>query len=334
MKLTGIFILALLSFAVIGQATRTVIADEGNRTGSSDDDYNESSDVKRTGTGMSSVSIDKEQSYQLQDGETLVGTWEEDAGNLPDEVITEDVAVQNPDGTISQVTKTRTIKVKKSKLFKRVRSMKKYSVNIGTIRGILPFLAEQEHIELTSEDMQLLNAIVATDGNRFASQYSYTQVLLADLRLTLNSILTGFKAPLSADDVDQIEYQIRTCEGPGFYRVLDTSSKETHTSKLWTVMAEVIVATCAKEKPGVQLFAFSSSKTGTFKPGYYSDENDKTVDGLVTRWLFKQAWLLFNCPDSPTKYSTVTPTLGADGRVVSMTYHDEDGKEHVSQLNQ
>jgi len=316
MKLTGIFILALLSFAVIGQATRTVIADEGNRTGSSDDDYNEGTDVKRTAEGQSATSYAESSNAKLEEGEEIISTQTvESSQKFEPQVVTEEWKVVNPDGTISTFSQTRTIRIKPSKIIRTIKKLTGYSGKISTIRSLLSRFEEDFAQELTDDEYKLFNTIAATDGARYESKYSYVQVRLENLRQTLTEISKFFKSAISSDEIDTLEYQIRNCEDGGFFKVFETNPVEVHTPQAWTFVTEVILATCAKGKPAAQVFGYSASKSGTFIPGYYSEANDKTIDGIASRWLFKTLIKLFQCPASPKATPALTATYNEKGEI-------------------
>lgn len=325
MKLSGIFILALLSLSVLGSmhmAENSTIT----RSGSTQDDFHEDTDVIRTRNTSTKVTVDNEKSHQLNGTETLIDEREEDDLNPPvPKVVTETIPVTNPDGTITLTTVTRTILVRESKKIKRVRSLR----NRTTIRESLGPFADAEAADLTDNELKLFNAIATTDANRFYSQYNYVELKTTSLRAQLESVVSVFHAALGGPELDSMYASILAgCQQKAaFYHVLDTSAFETHTATAWTVWAEVLMVACSKDGKSVQLLAWSSNKSGGWHKGTYSHPNDETVDRLVTRWLFKNLVKMFFCPSAPPKPCQTKFQMDAHGEVVGKTFHDDGGAE-------
>ena len=100
------------------------------------------------------------------------------------------------------------------------------------------------------------------------------------------------------------------------------------------------VQTCAlpicKNKPGVQIFSWSGSKTGGWNPGMYSEPNAETIDALMTQWLYRNLYLLVTCQNVPVCTfcpPEINPRKNTWKLELKFTYQipiinrDKDGKE-------
>ena len=307
MSKTSIFLLCILALSIsvvkAEGTTKTkieVAAFEGNATGQSEDDYNESSDIARTSDTANKDWSAKENSYKLQLGEELVSEEVLEGSGPKSQTVKEVVTVVLPDGRIEQKTITKTITASPSKVVKTVKKYWSKSVKLDVVLEVVKAFGAKNGQELTEDQLTLFNALAAVDGNKYYSKYEYLQVPIEKLGAALQAATSHFIRIPTQEELDTIELAIRNCESnEPVTRVLNTDFGEIKTATKWKINTEILFSTCGKGKPGVQIFGWSGSKIGGWNPGMFSEPNAETVDALMTQWLYRNLYLLVTCKDVP-----------------------------------
>jgi len=274
---------------------------QATRTGGSQDDFHEDTDIVRTQNERSKNWEGTRITRDLGDDEVEIGE------SVQPEVIEEGIPVTEwvdrvlPDGRIQKVQVTRTIRVTKSTTIKTVRKFTTSSTNVDSIKPVIVAFTDIYGQELTEDQLTLFNYIAATDNQgAYDFKYNYVQVRQEHLRKTLNAITDIFYAVPSQADLDNFEVLIRTCANnePVVVNV-NTDAGESYTAEGWTVRVDALFSTCANNKPGVQLATWSSTKTGGWAaPDRFTQPNSESVDKIITQWLFRALHLLFTCTDA------------------------------------
>ena len=307
MSKTSIFLLCILALSIsvvkAEGTTKTkieVAAFEGNATGQSEDDYNESSDIARTSDTANKDWSAKENSYKLQLGEELVSEEVIEGSGPKSQTVKEVVTVVLPDGRIEQKTLTKTLTASPSKVVKTVKKYWSKSVKLDVVLEVVKAFGAKNGQELTEDQLALFNALAAVDGNKYYSKYEYLQVPIEKLGAALQAATAHFIRVPTQEELDTIELAIRNCESnEPVTRVLNTDFGEIKTATKWKINTEILFSTCGKGKPGVQIFGWSGSKIGGWNPGMFSEPNAETVDALMTQWLYRNLYLLVTCKDVP-----------------------------------
>lgn len=335
-----LFILALSMVAVKAEGTKSevvVSGFEGNRTGESEDDYNENSDVARTSKTENRTWSAKENSYKVQLGEELVSEEVIEGPGPKSQTVKEVINVVLPDGRIEQKTITKTITASPSKVVKTVKKYWSKSVTLDVVLEVVKAFATKNGQPLTADQLTLFNTMAAVDGNKYYSVYEYLQVKTEKLGSALKAATAHFIRVPTQAELDTIELAIRNCESnEPVTRILNTDFGEIKTSTVWKINAEILFATCGKNKPGVQIFSWSASKTGGWNPGMYSEPNAETIDALMTQWLYRNLYLLVTCQNVPVCTfcpPEINPRKNTWKLELKFTYQipiinrDKDGKE-------
>jgi hypothetical protein len=272
--------------------------------GRTSDDWHEATDIVRERTTTTKRQQILEDSYQLKCGEDLLDCVEKTDGIAPVmDTCVEYVNEVMPDGRIVNKTITRKVCVNKSLKIKKVRKYWTKKYNLTSVSSIIAGFTKKFATELSDSELALFNSIAITDGNEFESEYNYVQVKEKDLEPVLRKVLKVFKTPLCEDDIRHLMYELKECKDEAIVKILDTKPIEVHTSDSWKVCFEVFFATCGKNIPAVQMFAWSGCKSGAFHKNLCNPKNSKIVDQIITRWLARQIYLLFTCKDAPEKKS-------------------------------
>jgi hypothetical protein len=184
-------------------------------------------------------------------------------------------------------------------VIKRIRRFWNYKTSIKTVKALAISFGQTFGVPLSASEIALFNSICATDGNKFESRYNYVQTTETNLALIIRRLLSIFKSPIPDQEVIKLLARVQDCMEGAIAEMIPSCSAETHNQDAWTVMAQVFLATCGKDVPYVQVFAWFGSKSGAYKPNKYSEHNSRVIDELMTRFLFHQVELLFTCPAAP-----------------------------------
>lgn len=306
MKFLTIFLFALMAGAILagGKREATVYKDGimGWDSGMTSDDWHEKTDVIRTSDTTKETKVDYEKSYQLKDGECLISEMTRTDGVKPEvKTVVEYCNDILPNGSIINKTITRTVAVDYSKKCKKIRRYWTKSYNLTSVASLVAGFTKKYALELTDAELALFNSIAVTDGNELESKYNYVQVKEEFLEPTLRKVLQVFKTPLCEADIKALANEIGECKDEAIVKILDTRPIEVDREDLWTVCLEVFFATCGKEIPAVQMFAWSGCKSGAYHKGLCSRGNRDVIDKIITRWLARHIYLLFTCKDVPVK---------------------------------
>jgi hypothetical protein len=273
-------------------------------SGSTKDDFHEATDVVRTKESTTKQSRVYEDSYRLKPGEDLLDCIEKTDGIAPVmDTCTDYVNECLPDGRIVNKTITRKVCVNKSLKIKKVRKYWTKKYNLASVTSIIAGFTKKFAPELSDAELALFNSIAITDANEFQSDYNYVQVKEKDLEPVLRKVLKVFKTPLCEDDVRHLQHELKECKEEAIVKILDTKPIEVDTEDAWTVCFEVFFATCGKNVPAVQMFAWSGCKSGAYHKRLCNPNNRAIVDKIITKWLARQIYLLFTCKDAPEKRS-------------------------------
>lgn len=291
------------------------------------DDWNEKTDVKRERQVEQTKKVDYEPSYQAGKDEVVLKCWEET--DKIDPVTTTCVEVEStilPDGRLVNRTITRQVTINHSIKVKEIKKFWTKKYNLLSVTSLIAGFTKKYAQELTDNELALFNSIAVTDGNEFESNYNYVQAEEKYLDVVLRKVLKVFKTPLCEDDIKYLLNEIKECKKEAVVRLLDTRSIEVDREDSWTVCLEVFFATCGKEIPAVQLFAWSGCKSGAYHKGLCSKPNRATVDTIITKWLARQIYLLFTCKDVPVKKPCIEETTKK--REETRTHTETEGHGH------
>lgn len=323
MKFSAVLILAVLALSVAAQDAINTQDVQANQTGSTADDFHENTDIQRTSNQGSQVWTDSQKKRDLESGEVLLGDVVEGQDATQPITFSEWVNQKNADGTISRVKVTRTILVTKSTVVRSVRKFWNSSVSLDSVKPIVLAFTDQFGQELNQTQLDMFNFLASTDDQgAYQSNYNYVQVRLSNLKSTLKAITDIFYSPLDQTDLDSIEATIRTCtkDRPVALNI-NTDAGEKYNADGWTVRIEALFSTCAEGKPGVQLASYAASKSGGWAtPERFSTPNSKTVDDIITQWLFRTLNRLFSCDD-------------ADVRVKATAISNQDSADQTSAVS-
>lgn len=296
MKFTAVFILALLALSVAAAKSG-----EAQRTGGSEDDFHENTDIQRTSSESSRRWEGTQQQRDLQAGEELLSE------TFSPDVIDQGVEVEEwvsrtlADGRVERVKVTKTIYVTKTTTIRTVRKFWNSTVNVDSVKPVILAFTDVYGRELNETQLNLFNYIAATDNQgAYEFNYNYVQVRQENLRKTLKAITDIFYTPLNQGDLNNLEIKIRTCENNEPIALnINTDAGESYNADGWLVRVEAFFATCANGKPGVQLASWAATKSGGWsEPENFSEPNVRTVDDIITQYLFRAMNLLFTCTDA------------------------------------
>ena len=285
MKLTSIFLLALLALSVFAVSARL----PSENSTSTSDDWDEKTDIQHQEHSSSRSWRTEAESYKLQANEYFEGSEREvtDGQAAIWTNVTEHV-LRVVDGKIVNTTETRRVRVDSHKKIQKIKTIIRTQHKISDILVVVRAFAAVYGQALSAVEFKLLNTIIMTDANEIKFDYEIKQIWKNELRAELRELAKLFTVALTEQDFAHWEYLIaRNCSQ--FHQViaLDTSSVEVHRPDSWVVKAEVLFATCGDHtSPGYQLFAWAASKSGSYHRNQYSVANSVTVDALVTRWLY------------------------------------------------
>jgi hypothetical protein len=133
-------------------------------------------------------------------------------------------------------------------------------------------------------------------------KYAIRQIKKEDLLETLKKMSKVFSAPPKDDEISAWVHEI-TENCPDKYKVfpINTADQEVQRPTKWVVKTEVLMATCGPDQRGYQLFTWSAWKDGQYRAHQFSNANAKTVDGLITRWLYTNMNTMVDCQREDTE---------------------------------
>lgn len=271
------------------------------QTGSTADDFNEETDIGHSKTNTTKeATIDRTVSQGVLPGDVIVEETDENYESPEEE--TKKVVTEFDPETGKVINRVITVKTKTGYTGK-VRKVQKFWKSTRTIKGVKEIVLAfvEKYGKKTSEDQfKIFNRIAATDGNRYASSYNYVQTSKEKLENTIRAVTGIFQSPLREEDIQRLYTALSTCDENAQVYVPDTRDIHINGETAWTIYAEMFAATCDKETGVVQMFSFSSSKSG----GYidytqYSVENFNEIRDILTQWLYRNIGLLFTCANMP-----------------------------------
>ena len=318
MRTIQILLLALLATAIIakaapktvtkhhkqdnGETVTEVNAEEVFKEGATEDDFNEDTDVEQIQEEEDTTKLVKqEDSYKLQQNEKLVEVFDVD-NKVPikTETKTETVTFIGEDGKVHEKQVTRTYNIYETVKVKRVKKFWSETFNLKSVRDVVVAFVQKQAPELSDDELKLFNTIAYTDGVKFESRYNYFQVKEEDLTEELfAAALEVYKTKLSQEEQFKFLQRIRSCEEEFVLEVINEKEAEVFSSTAWTVVVQIFAATCGKDIPALQVLAWAAAKSGSYKPGQYSESNAGTVDTIVSKFLLANLGLLFTCKDVP-----------------------------------
>ena len=323
MKIAGVLLLSLLAVSVLaGEGSVNLrTSGAGNQTGSTADDFHENTDVVRFSNETHHSWDENEAQKPIEKNEDLLGDIVEGEGAPTPVTVVEWVDKILPDGRRIKVKTTRTVTVTKSKVIRRVRRYWNSSISLASVKPLVIAFADVYGRELNQTQLDLFNTIATTDDTSSLTwNYNYVQIRLENLKKTLKAITEIFYSPLDQSELDSLEAVIRNCTEPVVTNI-NTDAGESYTASGWTVRVEALFSTCGKGKPGVQLVTYAAVKSGGWvSPAYFSVPNSKTVDNIITQWLFRHLGLLFTCTDADLP---IKPTACSDPE------HADDTSAHT-----
>jgi succinate dehydrogenase flavin-adding protein (antitoxin of CptAB toxin-antitoxin module) len=285
-----------------GETVTTVNAKETFTEGGTEDDFHEDSDVEQIEEESETKRlVNKENSYQLKQDEKLESVFDVD-NKVPvkTETKVETVTYIGEDGKVHEKQVTRTYNIYETVKVKRVKKFWTETLNLKSVRDVIVEYVKNQAPELSDEELKLFNTIAYTDGIKFESRYNYFQVKEDDLSLELfSSALEIYKTKLSQEEIAKFLQRIKACDDNFILEVINEKEAEVFSSSAWTVVVQIFAATCGKEIPALQIMAWVASKSGSYKPGQYSESNAATVDRIISKFLLANLGLLFTCKDVP-----------------------------------
>lgn len=318
MKFNQIILLVLLATAIVAKATPKTVtkrhrqssdetineinAEETFKEGGTEDDFNEDSDVEQIEEESETQRlVNQEDSYQVKQDEKLESVFSVD-NKVPvkTETKVETVTYIGEDGRVHEKQVTRTYNIYETVKVKRVKKFWTETLNLKSVRDVVVEYVRQQAPELTDDELRLFNTIAYTDGIKFESRYNYFQVKEEDLTMELfASALEIYKTKLSQEEIFKFLQRIKACEADFVLEVINEKEAEVFSSSAWTVVVQIFAATCGKDIPALQVMAWAASKSGSYKPGQYSESNAATIDTIVSKFLLANLGLLFTCKDVP-----------------------------------
>jgi hypothetical protein len=268
-------------------------------TGSTMDDYHEATDVEIKASSSTSMNYQKT-AFQAKAGEQVISQRILN-NTVPIKTTTfpqTDMSV-NAKGEVVQKVTTITTNIYESSIIRRIKKFWNKTADLATVKQIAILFAKQHGGELLATEMTLFNSIASTDGNEFESKYHYFQYSHKVLETKLRKALTIFKTPLPDVEVKKLMLRIQDCNEGAIAELIQSAGAETHRKDAWTVVAQLFLATCKKELPYVQVFAWMGAKSGAYKPNKWNDRHAMIVDDYITRFLFHQVYLLWTCEIVP-----------------------------------
>lgn len=317
MKITQILLLVLLATAIVAKATPKTVtkrhraegetvnevnAEETFKEGATEDDWNEDTDVEQIEEESQTKRLVKqEDSYQLKQDEKLESVFSVDNKTpVKTETKVETVTFIGEDGKVHEKQVTRTYNIYETVKVKRVKKFWTETLNLKSVRDVIVEYVKQQAPELTDDELKLFNTIAYTDGIKFESRYNYFQVKEEDLTIELfSSALEIYKTKLSQEEIFKFLQRIKACDQDFILEVINEKEAEVFSSSAWTVVVQIFAATCGKDIPALQIMAWAASKSGSYKPGQYSEANAATIDRIVSKFLLANLGLLFTCKDVP-----------------------------------
>ena len=318
MKITHIILLGLLATAILakaapktvtkrhrqdnGETVTEINAEETFKEGATEDDFNEDTDIEQIQEESETKRlVNQETSYQLKQDEKLDSVFSVD-NKVPvkTETKTETVTFIGEDGKVHEKQVTRTYNIYETVKVKRVKKFWTETMDLKSVRDVIVAFVKQQAPELSDDELRLFNTIAYTDGVKFESRYNYFQVKEADLTLELfAAALEVYKTKLSQEEITKFLQRIQACEEEFVLEVINEKEAEVFSSTAWTVVVQIFAATCGKDIPALQVMSWAASKSGSYKPGQYSESNAATVDRIVSKFLLANLGLLFTCKDVP-----------------------------------
>lgn len=315
MKFLQLVLLGLIATAVLAKAsnkahrqTDGAVVDSGKtekvgekfHEGETEDDFNEASDVAQSSTESKDTKITGEKTYELKEGEELEEEYEINNTVPSDTKTWEEKVTTIVDGKTVEKVITKSYAVYQSVKVRRVKTFWKRSDKLESIKPIAIAFAAKYGKKLTESEIKLFNEIAITDGIKFESRYNYFQVKEEDLTEDLfAAALEVYKTKLSQEEQFKFLQRIRSCEEEFVLEVINEKEAEVFSSTAWTVVVQIFAATCGKDIPALQVLAWAAAKSGSYKPGQYSEANAGTVDTIVSKFLLANLGLLFTCKDVP-----------------------------------
>jgi hypothetical protein len=285
----------------------SIVAEEVEVNGGSEDDFDAEEDIEKVITKDTSSSTTKEASYQMKSGETLVSEciYDVDESERPDtrtETFSESYIGE--DGKIYEKSVTKSYKYYVSIKTKRIKKFWSESYNLHSVRDVIVGFASRYGGPLTDDQLALFNKIAYTDGIKFESIYNYFQVKEENLDAVFRTAINVFKTSICESDIKNWLARIHDCNQDFILEVVPSDIAEVHRSDAWTVVSQVFACACSKDIPAMQILAWAATKSGSYKPGMYSEKNAQTVDDLITQFLNANLGLLFTCKDVPVARAT------------------------------
>lgn len=173
--------------------------------------------------------------------------------------------------------------------------------NLRGVTEVIAKFAETYGSELSSDDYTLFNNIATTRTDKYWSEYNYWEVKKSQLERAIRAISKTYRSAINQRDVDYLAEAIRESKSGYVVATLKSDSIDRNTADGWDIHAEMFAATISKDSDKVQFFAWSSSKSGVYVPGRYSEFNKRTVSNTIKRWLFAHVGLLVQCKNSPNE---------------------------------
>jgi hypothetical protein len=285
---------------------------ESKQQGGGEDDWNEGTDIVRTSNKSSTTHTSADPDYLAKANETIVDI-DTDVGEseIVEEVQTR--AIINADGSITNEKVT--VRVNRTKTIKtfKISTFWSKSYKIDSVKSVVIGFVNEYAPEITEKDLDMFNAIGATDGNRFYSAYNYLQVRAENLETVVRASSSILQVKLSEADIQTYITEIRECATEAIIRMPDTAMIDVNRRDSWTIYAEFLAAKCTKNAKGYQLFTFTSSKSGAYRDGVIRSSADlavafPTIRNILRPWLWRYAAMMFTCPEAKVQ----PPSYGND----------------------
>lgn len=301
--LIGLFVLCVLASGLTAAKLRSTHKEgtkydvsEQRQSNSTEDDWNESSDIARTSDTTQTVDVQKEPSFKAGANQQILEMIEtEDPSDITETTQVRTTIVNGK--IVNEKVTVRTNFTAKLKTYK-IKTTWVSNTTITSVKTLVIGFMNQYAPEITQEELNYFNKVATVDGNKYDSNFNYVQVLKENLESVLRVSLAILKVKVSEEDIQLIKSQLIECEEGVVARLPATEALDVKLDNLWTIHAEFFIGACTKDAKGYQFFTYTSRKSGGWHPNWTEEDLDtkfEKIRNILRPWLFRWSGLLFTC---------------------------------------